>query len=125
MFDYLMATAPGRQHSLARRGLTANDARALWSLDASEGRPIGTLAREWSCDPANATFIIHRLSDAGLVQRRDGDDRRVKLVTLTAKGAATKRALLREYRTPPADFAALSARDCEALIAILGKLGNS
>lgn len=122
MFDYLMATAPGRQRGLARRGLTANDARALWSLDAREGRPIGALAREWSCDPANATFIIHRLSDAGLVQRQAGDDRRVKLVTLTAKGAATKRALLREYRTPPPGFTALSARDCEALIAILGKL---
>jgi DNA-binding MarR family transcriptional regulator len=117
-----MATAPSRQRGLARRGLTANDARALWSLDASEGRPIGALAREWRCDPANATFIIHRLTDAGLAQRRAGDDRRVKLVTLTAKGAATKRALLREYRTPPRGFLQLSAADCQALIAIVGKL---
>lgn len=122
LFDYLMATAPRRQRSLERRGLTANDARALWSLDPRAGRPIGELARLWACDPANATFIINRLSDAGLVERRPGADRRIKLVTLTARGAALRRALHRAYRTPPPGFDALGDADLAALVRIVGPL---
>lgn len=123
MFDYLMTTSPARTRALDRRGLTSNDARALWSLDAARGTPIGALARAWTCDPANATFIIKRLEAAGLARRRDGErDRRVKLVQLTPRGAATKRALLREYRTPPPDLRRLPHDDLAALVAILGKL---
>jgi len=131
MFDYLMVTSPARARSLERRRLTPNDARALWSLGSrgrsgdrpSKGRPIGALAREWGCDPANATFIIDRLEAAGLASRRDSaTDRRVTLVSLTPKGAATKRALLREYQRPPAELRGLPQADLEILIEVLGKL---
>src|ERR1700742_3160852 len=87
MSDYLAVTAPAREHSLQRRGFSANDARALLALTEDEGRPIGALAGEWSCDPSNATFIIDRLERAGLAKRRpDAGDRRVKLVVLTKRG---------------------------------------
>jgi DNA-binding MarR family transcriptional regulator len=123
MFDYLMATSPARARVLERRRLTPNDARALWSLDPGDGRPIGSLAREWACDPANATFIVGRLEAAGLARRRDSDrDRRVKLVALTPKGAATKAAILREYQRPPRELGRLSRADLEALVAVLAKL---
>src|SRR5256885_960127 len=95
MFDILMASAPARTRSLASRGLTPNDARALWSLSAEEGRPIGKLARDWECDASNATFIVGRLEDAGLARRYNNpEDRRVKLVELTAKGARMKTDLM-------------------------------
>jgi DNA-binding MarR family transcriptional regulator len=123
MFDYLMSTRPARDRSLERRGLTPNDARALWSLDARDGRPIGSLSREWGCDPANATFIIGRLERAGLARRRGSDrDRRIKLVTLTPKGTATKRDLLREYHAPPAALRSLTQPELATLIDLMTKL---
>lgn len=125
MFDYLMTTSPDRQRSLESRGLTPNDARAVWSLDADEGRPIGALARDWGCDPSNATFIIDRLERAGLANRRPSDsDRRVKLVVLTDKGKATKLELLKEYRIPPASLARLGETDLRALVKVLEKISK-
>jgi DNA-binding MarR family transcriptional regulator len=124
MFDFLMSTSSVRARALDRRGLTPNDARGLWSLDPQNGRPIGSLAHDWGCDPANATYIIGRLERAGLATRRAGDDdRRVKLVTLTPKGAALKRALLREYRKPPAAFRVLPSADLRVVLEIVAKLG--
>jgi DNA-binding MarR family transcriptional regulator len=126
MLDYLLATSPARERALQRRRLTPNDARALWSLDLRDGRPIGSLAQAWACDPANATFIIDRLEAAGLARRRESPgDRRVKLVTLTPKGSATKRALLREYRQPPAELARLEPADLARLVEILEKLRST
>lgn len=123
MFGFLMGSGAQRSHSLAQRGLTPNEARALWALAEREGRPIGDLAREWECDPANATFIIGRLTRCGLVERRPSEaDRRVKLVRLTPAGARVKQELMDEYLQPPDAFGALSERDLEGLINGLKKL---
>jgi DNA-binding MarR family transcriptional regulator len=122
MFDILMASSPARTRSLASRGLTPNDARALWSLSAEEGRPIGQLARDWECDASNATFIVGRLEDAGLVRRYDNPaDRRVKLVELTTKGERMKTELMAEYRVPPPEILQLTETDLRTLIALLEK----
>jgi DNA-binding MarR family transcriptional regulator len=108
------------------RAAPPNDARALWSLEPGDGRPIGSLAREWGCDPANATFIIGRLETAGLAQRSEAaHDRRVKLVALTRKGAAIKQALLRAYRKPPRELGRLAHTELAQLVAILEKLVGS
>jgi hypothetical protein len=56
MFDLLIRSAPARTKSLARRGLTPNDARGLFSLDSGAGRSMRSLADEWECDPSNATW---------------------------------------------------------------------
>jgi len=123
MFDYLLTTSPDRAQSLSRRGLTPNDARALWSLELGEGRPIGTLAREWACDPSNVTFIVDRLARAGFAERRESPtDRRVKLVSLTSAGAKAKREVREEHLAPPADFVSLSREDLDTLVRILAKL---
>ena len=124
MFGVLMASAPARTRSLASRGLTPNDARALWSLSAEEGRPIGQLARDWECDASNATFIVGRLLDAGLVRRDDNpEDRRMKLVALTAKGARMKTELMAEYRLPPPQILQLDESDLRTLVGVLEKIG--
>jgi DNA-binding MarR family transcriptional regulator len=123
LFDFVMSTAPARQQSLAKRGLTPNDARALFSLTETEGSPIGTLAVEWSCDPSTATFIVDRLEKGGLSQRWGSPrDRRVKLVMLTAKGAQTKKELQDEYYRAPDAIRSLPARDLMILTEILVKL---
>ena len=123
MFDMLMASTDTRARSLTQRGLTPNDARALWSLSAEERRPIGSLAQAWECDPSNATFIIDRLERAGLADRRENpDDRRVKLIGLTAKGARIKEELMAEYRIPPPELQQLGEADLRTLIEVFGKI---
>jgi DNA-binding MarR family transcriptional regulator len=123
LFDYLIATSPQREEALASRGLTPNDSRALMSLDRTEGRPIGSLARQWKCDPSNATFIVDRLEKAGLAERKPSEvDRRIKLVLLTDKGAKTRDAVQSEFRIPPQELGTLPEADLRALEGILTKL---
>ena len=92
-------------------------------MSTEERRPIGTLAQAWECDPSNATFIIDRLERAGLADRRESpNDRRVKLVGLTAKGARIKEELMAEYRIPPPELQQLSEADLRTLIEVFGKI---
>ena len=125
MFDYLVKSAPRRTRALARRGLTPNDSRSLFSLDAEQGRSMRSLADEWQCDPSNATWIIDRLETLGLAERRVADDRRVKLVALTAKGARTRSSLMKEFYHPPPELAALAREELQALDRILAKLARA
>jgi DNA-binding MarR family transcriptional regulator len=123
MFDVLIRTAPIRTRSLARRGLTPNDSRALFSLDARAGRPMRSLADEWECDPSNATWIVNHLEELGLARRQAlPHDRRVKLVKLTRKGQKTRAELLDEFHEPPPEFDRLERADLEALARVLAKL---
>ena len=123
MFGYLLETNPERSQVLSSRDLTPNDSRALWHLDQYEERPIGSLARDWGCDPSNATFIVNRLTRAGLAERRsDPNDGRVKLVVLTEMGARLRRELLEEFQVPPASMCELPKADLTRLIDILRKL---
>lgn len=123
LFDLLMRSAPERGRTLAQRGLTPNDSRALFSLDTGSGRSMRSLADAWKCDPSNATWIVDRLEKLGLAERKDvPHDRRVKLVVLTAKGQKTRAALLNEFYRPPAEISTLDAEDLQALDRILAKL---
>ena len=123
LFDLLIRTAPVRTASLARRGLTPNDSRGLFSLDPQTGRSMRSLADEWECDPSYATFVVNRLEELGLASRQPLlDDKRVKLVVLTRKGANTRSELLQEFHQPPAEFGALDRADLETLERIVAKL---
>jgi DNA-binding MarR family transcriptional regulator len=126
MFAFLMRTAPQRTKSLARRGLTPNDSRALASLDAREGRTMRSLADELGCDASNATWIVDRLERFGLAERRTVPrDRRVKLVVLTRKGVKTKAELMNEFHAPPDDLLHVDRRDLEMLHNALERLPPS
>ena len=124
MFDLLTRTAPERTQSLARRGLTPNDSRALMSLDVRDGKPMRALAEAWDCDPSYTTWIVDRLERLGLAARRPApQDRRVKLIVLTKKGDQIRRQLMEEFHRPPAELSALGRQDLEVLNTILTKLG--
>jgi DNA-binding MarR family transcriptional regulator len=126
LFDLVIRSAPMRTASLARRGLTPNDSRALFSLDPRTGRSMRSLADEWQCDPSNATFIVDRLEELGLASRQPLlHDKRVKLVVLTRKGEKTRTGLLHEFHQPPAEFAGLDRADLEALEGIVAKLTST
>jgi DNA-binding MarR family transcriptional regulator len=82
-----------------------------------------SLAAEWQCDASNATWIIDRLERLHLAERRGvPDDRRVKVVVLTAKGAKLKAELMDEFLTPPPDLLTLDRATLDALDRALGKL---
>lgn len=123
LFDTFMLSYPERQAALGERGLTPNDSRALYSLSRSEGQAIGGLARRWDCDPSTATWVVDRLERAGMAKRRPSpDDRRVKLVLLTDKGAKIVEELDAIFHHPPPAFDALSGDELASLRAVLDKI---
>jgi DNA-binding MarR family transcriptional regulator len=123
LFGFFISTRPQRDLVLQRLRLTPNDAKALSSLDLSAGKTMRALAQEWICDPSNATWMVDRLEQRGLAERRAvPTDRRVKQVVLTELGAKTKVALLRGMNAPPPELLQLDAADLETLRAVLERL---
>jgi DNA-binding MarR family transcriptional regulator len=81
------------------------------------------LADAWGTDASNATWVIDRLEQRGLAERRAAPhDRRVKLVVLTPKGAKTKSSLLRAFYEPPEQFLAMDPQDLRTLAKLLEQL---
>lgn len=113
---FFFDTARHRQQLLSAQGLTPNDLRAMTVLAPSTGMTMRQLADEWSCDASNATFIVDRLEERGLAERRSvPTDRRVKLVVLTARGRRTLERVLERFYEPPEELLELSRDDLEAL----------
>lgn len=123
MFQFFMRTRPQRDHVLGELGLTPNDARTLSSLVAGDGRTMRSLADEWGCDASNATWIVDRMEERGLAERRSQPgDRRVKRVVLTAAGRRMWKRLLGQMWQLPPDLLALDRADLELLQKALRKL---
>ena len=77
---------------------------------------MSDLADAWGCDASNATFIVDRLEERALAERRTvATDRRVKLVVLTSRGAAIRGRVLQRFFEPPPELLELSRADLEAL----------
>jgi DNA-binding MarR family transcriptional regulator len=78
---------------------------------------------QWDCDASNATWVVDRLEKLGLAERRpDSNDRRVKMVVLTAKGEKTKSELMEEFLVPPDELLDLSREELAALRSLLAKV---
>jgi DNA-binding MarR family transcriptional regulator len=126
MFEFFIATRAQRDRVLTRlgvSGLSPNDSKALFSLQPGEGKPMGALSQEWTCDPSNATWMVDRLEERGLAERRSAPgDRRVKLVVLTPLGVKTRKKLLEGMFEPPPELLELDEEDLEALRSALAKL---
>ena len=126
MFEFLIATRSQRDKVLARLGLTGltpNDSKALFSLQPGEGKPMGALAGEWTCDASNATWMVDRLEERGLAERRAvPGDRRVKMVYLTPLGVKTRKKLMDGMFEPPPELLRLERDDLLALRRAMEKL---
>jgi DNA-binding MarR family transcriptional regulator len=105
------------QMSIARDlGLTPGHMKSLLELDGENGVPMGELAAVLACDASNATWLVDRLEERGLVERRPfPGDRRVKAVVLTPEGVKTKQLLIDRMGTPPDELVALDRADLETL----------
>jgi len=120
---FFFDTARHRQHVFREQGLTPNDAKALFALSVERGRPMSELAEEWICDASNATWIVDRLEERGLAERRNlPTDRRVKLVVLTRRGEETRERLKEAMFEPPPELLEMSREDLEELRDAVTKL---
>src|SRR3954469_21609928 len=89
------------------------------------GRPIpmGQLAEALACDASNVTGLVDRLESRGLVRRQPSDeDRRIKVLQLTAAGIRLRSVVLERMTKPPETLSRLSADEQRALVNILKRL---
>ncbi|GHF02093.1 hypothetical protein GCM10017786_39110 [Amycolatopsis deserti] len=101
-------------------GLTPAQVVALREL--SEPITARELASRMSCEASNATFVIDRLEDQGLVRRRPHPtDRRAKEIVLTDAGVQARSGVLeRLNRTSP--LVSLDRDRQESLVELLREL---
>ena len=108
----------------AEVGLAPRQAHLLRLLEPGTPLPMSRLAGALRCDPSNVTGIVDRLEEQGLIERRTApDDRRVKMLALTRKGARVRDRIRRRWLEPPEAIASLSAEDQRALRDVLQRAG--
>ena len=104
-------------------GLTPAHFRALSIIDPDEPRPMRAMASALCCDASMATWLVDRLEERGLVERRTPpNDRRVKTVVLTSLGIRTRERLRESFYDPPDALMDLDVSSLESLRNELRKL---
>jgi DNA-binding MarR family transcriptional regulator len=108
-----------RAQVAAALGMSFVRVRALRRL-ARSPMTMRDLATALSIDRPYTTVVIDDLEARGLVARRpDGDDRRRKIVAVTAEGRRLAREAEAILNVPPPQLTALPAEDLAALDRIL------
>jgi DNA-binding MarR family transcriptional regulator len=104
-------------------GLNPGAMHALLQLDPDEPQSMSSLAGAWKCDASNVTWLVDRLEEHGLAERRaHPTDRRIRTVALTRKGAKIRSQVEARMYVAPEVMRRLSARDLDALTKILRKI---
>ena len=105
--------------ALAELDLTPAQGHALRLLEPDCTLAMSELAEALYCHASNVTGIVDRLEARGLVERRTGQDRRVKTLALTEAGADVRERVVELMGVPPPEIAGLSTADQRALRDIL------
>ena len=106
--------------AVAAIGLTSLQARVLLQLE--NPTPMRSLAELLACDASNVTGIADRLAAAGLVERVEGRDRRVRLLRLTDEGERQRRRVADCVAVGATVTAKLDAEERAQLQVLLDKL---
>jgi DNA-binding MarR family transcriptional regulator len=110
-------------HVLKGLGLTPGHLRVLQALEPDEAISMGSIADVLQCDPSMATWLIDRLEERKLVERKMlSTDRRVKIVSLTRRGVRVKTKVLAHLLEPPPELLTLGIERLEALRGALSTL---
>lgn len=113
-------------HVLKSLGLTPGHLRVLQALEPDEAISMGAIADILQCDPSMATWLIDRLEERKLVERKMlTTDRRVKIVSLTRRGVRVKTKVLAHLLEPPPELLSLGLERLEALRGALSALPGS
>ena len=105
--------------ALAELELTPAQGHALRLLEPDRPLAMSELAEALHCHASNVTGIVDRLEARGLVERRPGQDRRVKTLALTEAGAGVRERVVELMSAPPPEIARLSTADQRVLRDIL------
>ena len=96
---------------------------ALLFLEPGQPCSMRTLADAWKCDASNVTWLVDRLEEHGLAERRPHPtDRRVRTVALTRKGTKMRAQIQSKLYEAPASLRELSGTDLETLGRIMRKI---
>ncbi len=115
-------------HNVRRRevadalGMSFGKVRAIRRL-ANQPMGMSELASALGIDAPYATVVVDDLESQGLVRRRPHPvDRRAKVVEATRKGKDAARRADEILGTPPPALGALTPKDLESLLRILGRI---
>jgi DNA-binding MarR family transcriptional regulator len=117
----------GEHFALLRElGLTPGHLKALALIHPDEPRPMGVMADVMRCDASQMTWLVDRLEERELVERRTmPGDRRVRTIALTPRGVEVRRLILDKLFEPPEELLALDVATLEDLLEHLEKLPAS
>ena len=111
--------------NLSRTGLGDSDFRVLEVLLHKGPLPVNTIGPKVWLTPGSISVAVDRLEKTGLVKRTNTDDRRVRLVELTAKGRSLITKTFREHAAAMEQAAGvLSKEERLMLLRLLKKLGK-
>src|SRR5712671_762221 len=119
------ALFPHAAGSIKRTKLGDSDFRVLEVLLHKGSLPVNTIGPKVWLTPGSISVAIDRLENKALVKRKNTDDRRVRLVELTAKGRALITKTFREHAAAMEEAAGvLSKEERLMLLRLLKKLGK-
>src|SRR3989442_1936710 len=120
-----LAAHAGKSLNLGRAGLGDSDFRVLEALLHKGPLPVNTIGPKVWLTPGSISVAVDRLEKAAFVRRTNTDDRRVRLVELTAKGRALITKTFREHPASMEEAASvLSKKERMMLLRLLRKLGK-
>jgi MarR family transcriptional regulator, 2-MHQ and catechol-resistance regulon repressor len=110
--------------NLSATGLGDSDFRVLEVLLSKGPLPVNTIGPKVWLTPGSISVAIDRLEKKKLVKRRTTDDRRVRLVELTAKGRELIAKTFETHAAAMEKATALSKEERLTLLQLLKKLGK-
>jgi MarR family 2-MHQ and catechol resistance regulon transcriptional repressor len=112
--------------NLSSAGLGYSDFGVLEALLHKGPLPVNTIGPKVWLTPGSISVAVDRLEKKGLVKRENTDDRRVRLVELTAKGRTLITKIFQEHAAAMEEVAAvLSKEERLTLMRLLKKLGRA
>jgi DNA-binding MarR family transcriptional regulator len=125
MYGLMMERKQDIPRIAATFGVNPGAMHALMHLDPDTPQSMSALADILKCDASNVTWLIDRLEENGLAERRPHPtDRRIRTVAITPKGMQVRAAVEAQLFEPPESLRHLSVRDLEALGKVLEKITN-
>lgn len=121
LYELMMVQRAQMPAIAAEFELSPMQVQLLRLVEPGRPMPMGKAACGLGCDASNITGIVDRLEARGLIERRPGADRRVKVLVITRDGARVRRLIMTRLAQPPPAIAALPEDDQRMLAAILAR----
>jgi MarR family 2-MHQ and catechol resistance regulon transcriptional repressor len=122
---HALAAHAEKSLNLSQTGLGNSDFRVLEVLLHKGPLPVNTIGPKVWLTPGSISVAVDRLEKKALVTREYTDDRRVRLVELTAKGRTLITKISREHAAAMEDVASVLPKgERLMLLQLLKKLGK-